>query len=78
MPMKNQFLNRPSKILNLLSSRRLLQKVSRGSLAASEQTLVTYFHWLKICIQTKVLKTRVAIWSLGGISDRGRIPLGLP
>ena len=30
-----------------------------SSLEGSSSSFVTYFHWLKICIQTKVLKTTV-------------------
>lgn len=62
IPMKNQFLNKPSKMLNWLSRRRLLCLIS---ILIDPQDLehgmknLTYFHWLNICIHTNVLNTSV-------------------
>ena len=76
MPMKMMFFVMPSKMLKLLSNRRLLNGIAVSlhlfnPVRRLRRDVATYFHWLNICIQTKVLKTRVPILS----SERSQMPV---
>lgn len=60
MPTNHRLRKIPSKMLRPLSKRRELMKSQQTIPFQLSHAFITYFHWLKICIQTNVLNTTVS------------------